>query len=507
MQMASSSSALNPNQQQQMNNGPISTNYATCLLNGLGPDTLSLLNQAQAMQTVVSQLDNLMNATSQLQQLAFSGNLLLNHLLSQQLLGGLSGGVITASNSSVLLNTTNYNSQGMNFTSSLNTASHVPGKKDMKSKLKTKKRKKPNDCPRRPLSSYNLFFKDERKKILNAIRNADDEAKDGSESKAGSSGNVSTCRSQSQSDASASVSQTPNGKVGFENLAKTIGARWRVINSKSLKRYKEQAEVEQKHYSREMKEHEETIRLTKMEDVIHKQAKNLRGNIPRCFSTGISSSVISSLSSSNQHTSTSRSEDGSNSRSDNNMDAKRRKMNPPSERKGVSGDRSEAAFASNTAFEIVSSRAVSNEEKKPDMDQIISDAASSDNATSANSDIFPKPSVPPHKVQQEQQWIPQQQTDSTMRGLPPYNSFLINTQLEQALRYHHQQQLQGQLQGQIFQQRQQQPLEQQVAAALRDNHPGVVQQQFGNNNNINNNSSMNQHQQLEQQVTATLNQN
>jgi hypothetical protein len=64
MQMASSSSALNPNQQQQMNNGPISTNYATCLLNGLGPDTLSLLNQAQAMQTVVSQLDNLMNATS-----------------------------------------------------------------------------------------------------------------------------------------------------------------------------------------------------------------------------------------------------------------------------------------------------------------------------------------------------------------------------------------------------------------------------------------------------------
>ena len=140
-------------------------------------------------------------------------------------------------------------------------------------------------------------------------------------------------------------------------------------------------------------------------------------------------------------------------------------------------------------------------------DQIISDAASSDNATSANSDIFPKPSVPPHKVQQEQQWIPQQQTDSTMRGLPPYNSFLINTQLEQALRHHQQQQLQGQLQGQIFQQRQQQPLEQQVAAALRDNHPGVVQQQFGNNNNINNNSSMNQHQQLEQQVTATLNQN
>jgi len=512
MQMATSSSSsdLNPNRQQQMNSGPLSTNHAACLINGIGPDTLSLLNQTQALQSVIAQLDNSMNATSQLPHLAlFSGNpLLLNQLLSQQLLESL-GGVVTASNSSAV-NTSNYISQGTDFSSSLNTASLVPGKNDMKSKLKTKKRKKPKDCPRRPLSAYNLFFKDERKKILDEIRDADDEGKDCTESKAISSGDASTSRSQSQSDASVSVSRTPHGKVGFESLAKTIGSRWRVIDPDRLKRYKEHAEVEQKRYSREMKEYEEKIRLAKIEDVIKKQAsaadaaKNLSGNIPRCFSTGFSSSVTSSLSSSNQTTSPSGSEDGSDSGSDNNMDAKRRKMNPPLERKGVSGDSSEAALASNTASTTDSSRVSDNDEKRPDMDQTISNATSSDNATSSSSDIFPMSSLSREKIQQEQQRTPQQQVNSANQGLPPNNSLAFGAQLEQALRHHQQQQLQGQFEGQIFQQ--QQALGQQVAAALRDNHPGNLQQQSGNN--INNSSSTNQQQQQaqEQQVAAALKQ-
>lgn len=33
------------------------------------------------------------------------------------------------------------------------------------------------DCPRRPLSAYNLFFNDERKRILNAIPSESEEMK------------------------------------------------------------------------------------------------------------------------------------------------------------------------------------------------------------------------------------------------------------------------------------------------------------------------------------------
>lgn len=85
--------------------------------------------------------------------------------------------------------------------------------------------------PSRPLSSYNLFFKDERKKIL-------DEAQ----------------RNQGGDD------QTPSNdgdktKISFENLAKTIGTRWKSISSEKLEYYQNLAQKLKEQYKKEMNEY------------------------------------------------------------------------------------------------------------------------------------------------------------------------------------------------------------------------------------------------------------
>lgn len=70
--------------------------------------------------------------------------------------------------------------------------------------------KKPKDKPKRPLSAYNLFFKDERKKILRG--------------------------------------QVPTGASGFGGLAKFIAGRWKNLDSKTRSKYKARAIKEKNQY-------------------------------------------------------------------------------------------------------------------------------------------------------------------------------------------------------------------------------------------------------------------
>jgi len=72
-------------------------------------------------------------------------------------------------------------------------------------KTKVYRSKKPKDMPRRPMSAYNAFFKDERVRLL-------EEAKRQAE-------------------------RSGEGKVGFESMAHTIAARWRKLTSSDIGPY------------------------------------------------------------------------------------------------------------------------------------------------------------------------------------------------------------------------------------------------------------------------------
>ena len=113
-------------------------------------------------------------------------------------------------------------------------------------KKKKKKRKKKNknqrNRPSRPLSAYNLFFKDERKQILSETTKCDKDAVDDH-----SSDNADGSNSEEKN------SEKPSKGIGFENLAKTIGRRWKKISPERLEHYKALAKKDQDRYAVDMK--------------------------------------------------------------------------------------------------------------------------------------------------------------------------------------------------------------------------------------------------------------
>jgi hypothetical protein len=119
--------------------------------------------------------------------------------------------------------------------------------------------KKPKNKPKRPLSAYNIFFKDERAKILSTIPDKGEDEEDGAdedgenkavkkedgEEGAGEDG-------EKKKSSSKKRKRVPHGKIGFESLAKIVGQRWKELPPDEMEQYKKRAEEDMKRYRKEM---------------------------------------------------------------------------------------------------------------------------------------------------------------------------------------------------------------------------------------------------------------
>jgi len=112
---------------------------------------------------------------------------------------------------------------------------------------KKPRKKKPKDKPKRPLSAYNYFFREEREKITRFLLNKDD-----------------TYGIETGLDPEHTRElMTEKGKVKFEEVGKLIGKRWKTLTENAsgeeeVKRYAGLAATDAERYKKELREYNET---------------------------------------------------------------------------------------------------------------------------------------------------------------------------------------------------------------------------------------------------------
>lgn len=107
--------------------------------------------------------------------------------------------------------------------------------------IKRPTKKKPKDKPKRPLSAYNFFFKEEREKIIKVVLAEDP-------------GKLQTDKESHDflDEAAIGRLKKEGGKVSFEEMGKIIGQRWKNIDPDRLSTYSEMASVDTERYKTEM---------------------------------------------------------------------------------------------------------------------------------------------------------------------------------------------------------------------------------------------------------------
>lgn len=105
--------------------------------------------------------------------------------------------------------------------------------------------KKDKDHPKNALTAYNLFFRDERKKVLSSIEVSDDTKNT----------RLSNRNRKGRSD--------PHGKISFSELGKTIGQNWRNASEETKGKYNEMALVEKIEYEKKVEEYKRKKETTK----------------------------------------------------------------------------------------------------------------------------------------------------------------------------------------------------------------------------------------------------
>lgn len=116
-----------------------------------------------------------------------------------------------------------------------------PKEKVPAASTKRPSKKKPKDKPKRPLSAYNFFFKEEREKILKIVT-ADEGEKVENDPNS----------DDYLDEETLSRLRKDGGKVSFEEMGKIIGQRWKNIDPDRLSKYSELANEDTERYKKEM---------------------------------------------------------------------------------------------------------------------------------------------------------------------------------------------------------------------------------------------------------------
>ena len=123
--------------------------------------------------------------------------------------------------------------------------------KTRSSRKPIKHKKKDKDKPKRPLSAYNYFFSDERKKIIKAVNYYNDSYRN----------EIDPCLSKELIE----KLRDGGGKAKFEMIGKLIGKRWKNVNDDNTTYYNALAERDKKRYANELETYKQRRQLVRQE--------------------------------------------------------------------------------------------------------------------------------------------------------------------------------------------------------------------------------------------------